>query len=205
MNAYIAANIHLASVTAADADALAQLVRANLAHFDAYLPAVAALGRPQDARSSLLEVIDRAPDGDLLQWHIFDGQVLCGSVRLKDIDPLEHNASIGYFIGAAHQGRGIATAAVRAVLAYGFGQLQLNRIELVCATGNAASTRLADRLGFVRVGVRHQAEWLHGACVDHFVYTLLRHEFAMHNGDALPLPTPTHVGHSPYKPTPLYL
>ena len=177
MNAHLAANLHLTPVTTSHADALALLVQANSAHFNAWLPAVAALAMADDARTSLQEVVDRAGDGGLLQWHIFDGHVLCGSVRLKDIDPFQRGASIGYFIGAGHQGRGIATAAVRAVLAHAFGTLRLRRIELVCATDNEASTRVAGRLGFARVGRRQQAELLHGVYVDHFIYQLLAHDF----------------------------
>lgn len=177
MNTLLAENVHLNPVCTADADALARLVRANAAHFNAYLPAVAALAMADDARSSLQAVIDRRDDGALLQWHIFDGHVLCGAVRLKDIDLADRSAAIGYFIGTGQQGRGIATAAVRAVLAHAFGPLGLHRIELLCATGNTASIRLAARLGFIREGVRRQAEVLHGQYIDHFLYSMLSHEF----------------------------
>ena len=65
---------------------------------------------------------------------------------------------------------------VRAVIAYCFKQMDLNRIELRCASENMPSQRMAKRLGFTWEGMLRQAELLDGEFVDHFVYSLLRQE-----------------------------
>ena len=96
---------------------------------------------------------------------------------MKDIDHDDRKASIGYFVGSRFSGKGIVSSALRAVLAWCFDTLGLNRVELRCATGNAPSIRMAERLGFVREGVLRQDGCLHGAFVDHYVYSLLKVEF----------------------------
>lgn len=160
------------------ASALAALVRENREHLQTYLPAVLQLDCVEAARAYLRAAGARAASGEVLEWHVFSGTVLCGSIRLKEIDAADRKAKMGYYLSRQFQGRGIASASVCAVLAHAFGALQLNRIELQCAAGNQASMALAGRLGFAHEGVLRQGEWLNGAFVDLHVYGLLRAEFA---------------------------
>jgi ribosomal-protein-serine acetyltransferase len=159
------------------AQALATLVAQNREHLQAYLPAVVQLDSFGEAQAYLQAACARAASGDVLEWHVFSATALCGSIRLKDIDAAERNARIGYYLGSQFQGRGIASAAVRAVLAHAFGALQLHRIELQCAAGNHASMALAERLGFAHEGVLRQGELLNGVFVDLHVFGLLQPDF----------------------------
>ena len=159
------------------AEALAVLVRENREHLQTYLPAVLQLAAVAEADAYLQAAAARASSGDVLEWHIFSGTALCGSIRLKEIDPADRKAKMGYYLARHFQGRGIAGACVRAVLAHAFGALDLNRIQLQCAAGNQASMALATRLGFTLEGVLRQGECLNGVFVDLHVYGLLRKEF----------------------------
>ncbi|EFL13021.1 predicted protein [Streptomyces sp. C] len=58
---------------------------------------------------------------------------------------------IGWTFARAHWGRGYATEAAEAVLAWGFGTLRLRRITAMIHHGNTASTAVASRLGFARL------------------------------------------------------
>src|SRR5437667_277756 len=123
--------------TASDAQPLADLIRRDADYLRRYLPAmVAALGSAEDARAHFRRVADQAARDELLEWFLFASGVLCGAVRLKNIETLSRKASVAYFLAAGYQGRGIATRSVRAVLAYCFTELHLNRVELTCATDN---------------------------------------------------------------------
>lgn len=159
------------------AHALSKLVQHNLLHLQAYLPAVAELASLAEAHAYLEAVVEWGAAGQILEWYIFSGDVLCGSIRVKDIDTFDRKAAIGYFLGSQFAGQGYMTASVRVVLDYCFNVLQLNRIALHCAATNAPSMAVAARLGFTLEGILRQDEWLNGAFVDQYVYSLLRAEF----------------------------
>ncbi|MFD9128891.1 GNAT family N-acetyltransferase [Kitasatospora sp. NPDC059571] len=55
---------------------------------------------------------------------------------------------IGWTFAREHWGRGYATEAARAVLAWGFGPLGLRQITAMIHHGNTASSGVARRLGF---------------------------------------------------------
>lgn len=156
---------------------LAALVARDREHLNAYLPMVATLSSPEAAQAHLLRAAARAADGAVFEWHLFAGEALCGAVRLKDIERDDRKAKIGYFLGSEFAGKGIVTSALKAVLAWCFGPLGLNRIALHCASSNLRSMRVAERLGFVREGVLRQDEFLNGEFVDQYVYGLLAAEF----------------------------
>lgn len=60
---------------------------------------------------------------------------------------------IGYVVGPAARGRGVATRAVRLLTDWGFGELDLERIELWIDVANPASEAVAERVGYRRDGV----------------------------------------------------
>jgi len=108
-------------------------------------------------------------------WH---QQRIVGIVHLRDIDWVNRKAMIGYWVGEQFRGRGFAKRATRALCAYAFGVLKLNRIEIRCATGNTASQAVPTALGFQREGVLHDNEWLYDHFVDHVVFCLLAKDSA---------------------------
>jgi RimJ/RimL family protein N-acetyltransferase len=66
---------------------------------------------------------------------------------------------IGWTIGKAHWGKGIATEAARTVIEHGFRRLGVPAIFAAVHRDNAASLRVAHKLGFIDVG----EEQHHGA------------------------------------------
>ncbi len=170
----VAPGVRLMPVSVSDALALSTLIAANLDHL---MPKVVRLHTFESARDYLTCVVEANGKGDLLEWHLMDGDVLCGAIRLNHIEKDCHKTSIGYYLGTKYLGRGLATAAVQTVLRFVFERLNFNRVELRCASHNAASQRLAKRLGFSWEGMLRQAELIGDTYVDHYVYSLLRSEF----------------------------
>jgi ribosomal-protein-serine acetyltransferase len=57
---------------------------------------------------------------------------------------------------------------------HAFAALNLHRVAIVCATGNARSRAIPERLGLVYEGTLRGAEWLYSHYVDHAVYAQLQ-------------------------------
>lgn len=100
------------------------------------------------------------------------GAVL-GACGLNKVDRANRLASLGYWVRTESAGRGVATEAAALVAHWGLGILGLNRLEIVVATGNAPSLRVADKLGAVREGVARNRFWLHGRAHDGVVFSLV--------------------------------
>ncbi len=71
---------------------------------------------------------------------------LIGAISLMHVDDSE--AELGYWAGVPWWGRGIATCAARALLEFGFSQMQLRRIHARCLSRNPASGKVLLRSGF---------------------------------------------------------
>lgn len=105
------------------------------------------------------------------------GQLIgnCG-VRINDRTLREGN--IGYELDPDHWGRGYATEAARAILAYGFAELRLHRIWAECLAHNAASARVLDKLGLRVEGRLREQAFVHDEWRDNLLYAILDHEWA---------------------------
>jgi ribosomal-protein-serine acetyltransferase len=86
--------------------------------------------------------------------------------------------SIGYWLAAPWQGKGIMTTACAALIDHAFKELKLHRVEIRCATGNARSRAIPERLGFVKEGVIRQGEWVNDRFLDLAVYGMLATDWA---------------------------
>jgi RimJ/RimL family protein N-acetyltransferase len=94
-----------------------------------------------------------------IDWAVRDPatRALLGRTSLHRFEEHPAAAEIGYGVHPDHRRRGVAAAAVATVMGYAFGDLGLQRVELVHDTGNTASCSVARRTGFVLEGVERQA------------------------------------------------
>jgi precorrin-6Y C5,15-methyltransferase (decarboxylating) len=98
---------------------------------------------------------------------------LVGAIDFKDVDWVTKVARVGYWVAPWARGRGVASQATRALCEWAFREYAFERVELLAATGNAASQRAAQTAGFVREGVARNAGILHDARVDMVLYSLV--------------------------------
>jgi [ribosomal protein S5]-alanine N-acetyltransferase len=82
--------------------------------------------------------------------------------------------SIGYWIGAPFARKGYMTAALRALMPYGFTTLRLHRLEAACIPNNIASIRLLEKTGFKREGYARDYLCINGVWQDHLLYARLK-------------------------------
>lgn len=86
------------------------------------------------------------------------------------------NAFLGYYGMAGCGGRGMMTEGVRAMCRLAFAGLGLHRLEANIQPGNAASIRLATRVGFRLEGFSPRYLQIDGIWQDHERYALLADE-----------------------------
>jgi ribosomal-protein-alanine N-acetyltransferase len=103
-------------------------------------------------------------------------QSLIGAIALR-LEGSHGRAEMGYWIGKAYWGQGYGTEAARAVLAYGFQTLKLNRIYAHCLTRNPASAHILQKIGMVPEGKlrQHIRKW--GAYEDMDQFGILRADY----------------------------
>jgi len=105
-----------------------------------------------------------------------DGRLI-GAISLMGIRPA-HQAELGYWVGKPYWNQGFCTEAARAVVAYGFQVLGLNRVHARHLSRNPASGRVMQKLGMRHEGRRRQHVQKWGTCEDLELYGLLRAEWA---------------------------
>ena len=106
-----------------------------------------------------------------------DDDELVGSISLS-IDRPNESAELGYWIGKPFWNNGFASEAARAILAYGFGELNLNRIHAHHFKRNPASGRVLQKAGMKHEGCLRQHVKKRNAFEDIVVYGLLREEYS---------------------------
>lgn len=101
-------------------------------------------------------------------------EALIGGLTLSNVRRgVTQSASLGYWLGRPHVGRGRMSAAVRAIIPHAFGTLRLHRIEAATMPANAASMRVLERCGFAREGFARRYLKINGVWQDHILFALL--------------------------------
>lgn len=77
---------------------------------------------------------------------------LAGGIGMG-VNSNDYRARIGYWVAAPERGRGVCTRALRLVSRFALDELGLQRLELITDPDNAASQRVAEKVGFRREGV----------------------------------------------------
>ncbi|MDQ6915579.1 MAG: GNAT family N-acetyltransferase [Actinomycetota bacterium] len=96
---------------------------------------------------------------------------LVGSVDLRRAS--DGRASLGYLVGAAARGRGVATRAARMLSRWALAEWGVARVEIHVQLDNPASQRVAERAGFVREGVLRSYLEVKGRRHDSVVFSLV--------------------------------
>lgn len=114
-----------------------------------------------------------------LQWVVArrEDDHVVGSTTLFACKAQHRRCEIGYSLGAAHWGQGLAREALALALECAFGPLRLNRIEADIDPRNLASIRLVEALGFRREGTLRERYLVAGEVQDSALYGLLAGDY----------------------------
>lgn len=153
-------------------------------HCDAVLESLTEAGRwlewvhggyaVADSSSFIARAIAGHESGEMYEFLIFDkAGAFIGGCGLNRLDTRFLKSNLGYWVRTGAAGRGVATAATGLLARFGFEQLGLQRIEIIAATGNLASQRVAEKAGALREGVLRNGIRYRGENIDAVCYSLI--------------------------------
>jgi len=102
---------------------------------------------------------------------------LIGACSIEIVSQRNQTADLGYCVNKTRWNKGYATECARALVAYGFQQLGLHRIEATCRPANVPSVRVLQKAGMQKQGHLRHHKLIRGKWEDSFLYAILADEW----------------------------
>lgn len=135
---------------------------------------------PDETRTLLTVWSAAYDDPRTYHWFLeYEGEPI-GSINAHDVDDRLSRCRLGYSLGPRYWNRGLMTEAVRAVLAYLFGECGFHRVEAFHDVDNPGSGRVMRKAGLRYEGcMRGQTPRKDGGFGDLAVFGLLYEDWAV--------------------------
>lgn len=116
------------------------------------------------------------------EWLIYMHRIrrALGWISLRISDRELRTGEIGYSVVREFRGTGIATEAVRALIAEAFFEGKVERISAYCVPANVSSRRVLTNLGFHDMGMVHHGASVAGRPVDVLHHMMQREYWKSH-------------------------
>jgi len=138
--------------------------------------------KPHESKTESLEIMQTLFINKYDSWAIVykeNGRVI-GSIgyELDTKRPDTNCKELGYAMGEDYWGKGIMTEAAKAVICYGFEELELDMVSIYRNPQNARSGRVIEKCGFVYEGTLRQAYKIYdGTIRDVACYSMTKEEY----------------------------
>lgn len=134
----------------------------------------------EDSRGFLASVLGKYADKKTSEWGLVlkeTGKLVgtCGFVWWK---PEHARAEFGYALARKYWGRGLMTEAAGAVIAFGFEQMKLHRLEARCVAANTGSEKVMLKNGMKYEGLLRDVVYEKGGFKSLKLYSILAEERA---------------------------
>lgn len=156
--------LELRPIRAQHIASLCALTLANRAHLAPWMPWIHTTTDLASTTEFVRQAMAQEAAGNGAQFGIWSTGQLAGVIGYHPIRWPLREADIGYWLGQPFEGQGLITRSAVAVLNQAFSELGLLRIGIRTAETNRRSQRVAERLGFHRIGVVAEGEWF----IDHW-------------------------------------
>jgi ribosomal-protein-alanine N-acetyltransferase len=133
----------------------------------------------EDALEHIAMIEDKIVNNTGINWGItIKGSLkIIGIIGHYKIEPENHRAEIGYMSFPESNGKGYMSEAIKAVLIYGFEEMNLHSVEAIIDPGNIGSERVLQKNGFVKEAhILENGLW-EGKYLDTVIYSLLKKNF----------------------------
>lgn len=165
-----------------DAQQIFEAIDTQRAYLGKWLPFIASTKSIDDTIAFVESVRKNLKYKSEYVFSIFWEDQIAGLIGFKDFDTLNRKIEIGYWLKEELQHKGIITLATNILICYSFTKMEVNRIQIRCATLNMPSRKIPERLGFVYEGIERDGELLSsGIFTDLAVYSLLKTEWEQSN------------------------
>ena len=168
-------NILLKELELTDAEHIFKAIDSQREYLGEWLPFVEFTKSVKDSLDYVNSVVTMPEECKERQFAIFCGDDFAGLAGFKGTDKINRKSEIGYWLKEEFQHRGIMTKSVRALIKFGFSELDLNRIQIKCAPENVKSRKIPQRLGFTLEGIERDSEFVkEGLFRDAEVWSLIK-------------------------------
>ena len=121
--------------------------------------------------------LSAAPDQQYHRAIEVEGKLAGGTVVRRQADITAGTGVIGYSIGEAYWGGGLATRVVAQVCGEAFAQLDIRRIQATVFSPNQASCRVLEKNGFTLEVATESSVVKRGVVMGERIYGLLKEEY----------------------------
>ncbi len=101
-----------------------------------------------------------------------------GGCGLNQINRLHHIVNLGYWIKTDKVNKGIASKAASLAAQFAINELKFSRIEIITATENFSSQKVAEKIGAKKEGILRNRLFLHGKSIDAFCYSIIPDDYS---------------------------
>jgi ribosomal-protein-alanine N-acetyltransferase len=173
------ARVSLRALQRSDASEMAAMNARNRADIERVSPPRAGDIYTEEGEGERIDgILKQCEQGTRVSWTIRVDGALAGDIDLHGIHRgAVQEANVGYMVDGAFRGRGVATAALRLVIAEAFGELGLHRLDAGAMPSNLGSQRVLEKAGFTRIGVLRRYLFVAGAWQDHVLYEIVGPDF----------------------------
>ncbi|NLP52590.1 GNAT family N-acetyltransferase [Bacillus sp. RO1] len=133
---------------------------------------------PEGSAADFIRSMWAAEEKELVAFAVVEkeSESLIGIINIKQTIAYKRG-ELGYWIGRPYWGKGYGTEAARAMVAYGFVTLGLNKVFAGAFADNPGSWRIMEKVGMKHEGTWRQHAMRDGRFVDLAYYGLLREEY----------------------------
>lgn len=171
--------VALRSIGLEDVNTLFAIIQNSRAHLAEWLPWIDFVHSADDERHIVEQWVYDMQIKGAIHLCIIDGSQVVGIVGTHQIDWMNQRTSVGYWVSHGSTGNNFATEATAVLLQYLFESLRLHRVSIQAATGNGASNRVIEKLGFKLEGVLRGNERIRDTYLDHNIYGMTQADFAI--------------------------
>lgn len=170
--------IELKQIELSDAGDIFNTINTQRDYLGRWLPFVHSTQKIDDTKNFIQMIVNSPPEIRELVFVIHYNSAFAGLIGFKCTDKQNKKTEIGYWLSEPFQKKGIIIASVKELVKFAFDELDINRVQIKCATENIQSKKIPQKLNFAFEGIERDGELLAGGkFTDIEVYSLLKREF----------------------------